>query len=118
MGEGYQRLAAWNRAMELVEEVYELAARLPGLDRYELASQMRRAAVSVPSNLAEGYGRAHRGEYCNFVSIANGSLKELETQMLVAVRVGHLGRERAEKALALATEVGKMLRALRRALQR
>ena len=102
--------------MDLVAEVYQLAAGLPWLDRFELASQMRRAAVSVPSNLAEGYGRAHRGEYRNFVSIANGSLKELETHVLVAIRVGHLGRERAEKALALAAEVGKMLHALRRAL--
>ena len=109
MGEGYQRLAAWNRAMELVEEVYELAARLPGLDRYELASQMRRAAVSVPSNLAEGYGRAHRTEYAHHVGIANGSLYELETQLLIVVEAGYLERDATAALLRALEEPAKPL---------
>jgi len=78
---------------------------------------MRRAAVSVLSNLAEGYGRAHRAEYAHHVGIANGSLCELETQLLIAVEAGYLERDATAGAMATATEVGKMMAAPLRALE-
>jgi four helix bundle protein len=77
--ETYRELEVWKTAMDLVVAVYELSRKLPASERFGLASQMQRSAVSVPANIAEGYGRAHRKEYLNHLSIANGTLQELET---------------------------------------
>ncbi len=114
----YRELLVWQKSMDLVVKSYELAKRLPPNETYGLSSQIQRAAVSVPANIAEGYGRHHRGDYLHHVSIANGSLKELETHFLIAQRLSYLREDQIEPALHLASEVGRMLRALAQGLRR
>ena len=103
--------------MDLVVMVYEISKGLPSQERYGLASQMQRAAVSVPANIAEGYGRIHRGDYLHHLSIARGSLAELETHVAIAVRLNFLTRERAMEGWSLCQEVGKMLNKLIESLE-
>lgn len=104
--------------MDLVDEAYTLTKRFPEDERFGLTSQMRRAAVSIPSNIAEGYGRNSRNDYRRFVAIANGSLRELETQLIIAGRQGYIRREDAEAAWQQVQSIGKMLRALMASLGR
>lgn len=104
----YRELEVWQVAMDLCEEVYRVSADFPADERFGLISQIRRAAVSVPSNIAEGYGRINRGEYVHHVSIARGSLYETETQLTLAVRLGLIPRECAINAWELAQRVGMM----------
>ena len=115
--QSYQELKVWQRGMDLVVECYEVSEQLPATERYELARQIRRSAVSVPSNIAEGYGREHLGDYVRFLSVANGSLKELETQILIAKRLAFIDIEHSEPLLQRTAEVGRMLTALRRKLR-
>jgi four helix bundle protein len=112
----FKDLEVWRLAMTLAEETYRLAATLPASERFELASQFRRSAVSIPSNIAEGYGRASRGDYVRFLRIANGSLKELETQVLLADRLDLLPSEASQPVLLMCGRVGQMLTVLRRRL--
>jgi four helix bundle protein len=114
----YRDLLVWQKSMDLVVKSYELAKRLPSNEVYGLSSQIQRAAVSVPANIAEGYGRHHRGDYLHHVSIANGSLKELETHFLIAQRLAYLSEEQIATALQLTSELGRMLRALAQGLRR
>jgi four helix bundle protein len=79
----YQDLLVWQRSMDIAEQIYRITERLPDKERWGLISQMRRAAVSVPANIAEGYGRQSTGDYRHFLSIGRGSLSELETHMLL-----------------------------------
>lgn len=103
-------------AIDLVVSCYAISAAFPRSEVYGLSSQMRRASVSVPANIAEGYGRQHRPEYLNHLSIASGSLTELETHIQIAARLSYID-EGAHKALMLqADEVGRMLGSLRRSL--
>ena len=95
MLKSYRDLDAWKKAIETVEAVYTLAQTFPESEKYGLASQIQRASVSVPSNIAEGYGRTHRGDYLRHLSIARGSLYEVETQLLIAVKLGFTTREKA-----------------------
>lgn len=104
--------------MEAVARTYALAAALPPEHRSELGSQMRRAAVSVAANIAEGHGREHLGDYLRSLSIANGSLMELETLLLTAQRVGLPEPSRAAALLEIASETGRMLAGLTRSLRR
>lgn len=104
--ERYQKLDVWKKSVELVEAVYRLAERLPSSQRFSLCDQMQRSAVSVPANIAEGYGRLHRGDYIHHLSIARGSLAELETHLILAVRLSFLSREEAIPAWQLAQDVG------------
>jgi four helix bundle protein len=83
----YRDLYAWQRAMELVEVTYQLSNSLPSYETYGLAHQMRRSAVSVASNIAEGQGRVHRGDYVHHLSISRGSLAELQTQLELTSRL-------------------------------
>ena len=85
--ESYQDLLVWQKSVDLVVMAYRLVAGLPANERYELGAQMRRAAVSIPANIAEGFGRWHSKEFIHFLLIANGSLKELETHFLIARRL-------------------------------
>ncbi len=87
--------------MDVVEEVYRFSKGFPTEERFGLTSQIRRAAVSVPANIAEGYGRIHRGDYIHHLSIANGSLMEIETHLLIAGRLEYLKKEKAKKAWGL-----------------
>lgn len=103
--------------MELVVQTYELTGRFPLQEKYGLVQQMRRAAVSIPSNIAEGHGRDHLGDYLRMLSIANGSLMELETQFLIATRMNYLRKEQTERALARTAEIARMLSGLSKALK-
>ena len=104
----YRKLAEWQKSMDLVDEVYRLIKLLPADERFGLCSQLSRAAVSIPSNIAEGYGRKHRGDYVRHLSIARGSLMEVETQLIICAR-NHLEREQVIPAWQLAQESGKLL---------
>jgi four helix bundle protein len=117
-GKNYQDLIAWQRAMELVEAVYRESVALPVEERYGLTSQMRRAAVSIPSNIAEGQGRSTDGEFLNHLSVAHGSVRELETHILLAGRLQFLEQSAVSKTLNIAAEVGRLVTALANELRR
>jgi four helix bundle protein len=108
----YQDLRAWQRAIELVERVYGTTSRFPQEEMFGLRSQMRRCAVSVPSNIAEGQGRATRGEFQQFLGHARGSLYELETQVVIAAKLGYVDQADGDRLLAESRELGRMLNAL------
>lgn len=113
----YRDLQVWQRAMDLVVRSYKLTSVLPRNETYGLASQIQRAATSIPANIAEGHGREHLGDYLHHLSIANGSLMELETHILVASRLSYLSQEEADQLLTLTGTVGRMLAGLIRALK-
>lgn len=108
----YKELIVWQKAMELAGEAYRLAGLLPKSETYALSDQMRRAAVSIPSNIAEGQSRTSTKEFANFLSIAKGSKAELETQIELGVRLGFFQPDQVEVPLSLAGEVGRMLTTL------
>jgi four helix bundle protein len=108
----YQDLIGWQKAMDLVEVVYHLTKRFPSEELYGLTSQIRRAAVSVPSNIAEGQGRSSPNDFARFLSIAHGSLREVETQILIAVRLKYLQESDAAQAMQLCGETGRILNGL------
>jgi four helix bundle protein len=108
----YTDLTVWQKAMDLTAQVYELTKKLPKEEIYSLTSQIRRAAVSIPSNIAEGQARYSRKEYIHFIRIAQGSRAELETQLLLCVKIGYLTDTDISAVLNLLQEVGKMLTAL------
>jgi four helix bundle protein len=114
----FRQLRVWQGGMELVEAVYRSSAAFPRAEVYGLASQVRRAAVSVPSNIAEGHSRQSTKEFLRHVSIAQGSLAELETQMEIAQRLGYVSQADAGEIFDQASVVGKQLYALRDALAR
>ena len=113
----YQDLNVWQLSMDLVIESYKLTQRFPAAEQYGLVSQIRRSAVSIPSNIAEGNGRQHLGDYLRFLSIANGSLKELETLMLIATRLAYVSATKVESSLQTADQVGRMLNVLQQRLR-
>lgn len=114
--QSYRDLRVWQGAMDLVESVYTLSGAFPPDERFGLTSQIRRSSVSVPSNIAEGWGRASRGEYRQFLRYAQGSLREAETQWLISARLGFASAE-AVASLEVASQIlGRQLIALMRAL--
>jgi four helix bundle protein len=112
----YRELIAWQRAMDLVEQIYKVTRNFPDGERYGLTNQLRRASVSVPSNIAEGQGRGVGGEFAHHLRIANGSRQEVETQVLIAERLGFLDRESALATLKIAEEVGRLVGGLHRSI--
>ena len=108
----YSNLTIWQKAMDLVEKIYLLSNNLPSSEKFGLASQIQRAAVSIPSNIAEGYGRKSKLEYSRFLDIARGSLYELETQIHIGIMLEFFTNENTERAFSLSQEVGKMLNSL------
>lgn len=112
----YRELDVWNIAVEMVEAVYLCARAWPESERFGLISQAQRAAVSVPANIAEGYGRAHRGDYLRHLSIARGSLMELETHLIVAHRLGYVSKGAVTPVWRLTQRVGQMLNRQMKAL--
>lgn len=112
----YRDLIVWQRAMDLMVECYAIARRLPNFELFGLASQLRRAAISVPTNIAEGNGRAHRAEYRQFLSIAQGSLNEVQSLLEGALRLGFIDATRLHRALTLVDTVGRLLTGLQRSL--
>ena len=105
----YKDLTVWQKAMDLTTEVYHLTKNLPKDELYVLTNQIRRAAISIPSNIAEGNGRASTGDYVRFLIIARGSVSEVETQLLICVRLDYFTQEDIEPALNLCDEIGRML---------
>jgi four helix bundle protein len=112
----YSELLVWQRAMDLVTEIYKITSTFPGEERFGLSSQARRAAVSIPSNIAEGHGRKATGAYINHLSIAFGSLMELETQTQIAARLNFIKEDSAATLLNKMDEIGKMLTGLKNSL--
>jgi four helix bundle protein len=113
----YQDLKVWQKAMDLVVESYKLTELLPGTELFGLAAQIRRAAVSIPANIAEGHGREHLGDYLHHLSVANGSLMELETHFLIGSRLSYFKVGKTQGALGLGAEIGRMLAGLVRKLK-
>jgi four helix bundle protein len=113
----YRELHVWQQAMDLAELCYRSTRSFPKEELYGAVMQIRRAAASIPANIAEGNGRENRGEYIQYLRIAQGSLKELETHILLSRRVELIARESAEHILDRCEVVGKMLRVLIRSLQ-
>ena len=111
--QSYRDLIVWNKAMDLVVEVYRVSGLFPASERWRLIDQISRAVVSVPANIAEGQGRATSKDFAQFLAIARGSLNETETYLMLAVRLGYLSTEKIDPVLALLTEVSKMLGSLR-----
>jgi four helix bundle protein len=107
--QSYKQLTLWTKAMDLAELLYKSTGSFPKEETYGITSQLRRSAVSIPSNIAEGYSRNTKGEYIQFLGIAKGSLCELETQVMLAERFNYLSNIEAERLLSLSTEVGKLL---------
>jgi four helix bundle protein len=116
MVESYRDLIAWQKAMELVESIYKLTAQLPDAERFGLVTQLRRAAVSIPSMLAEGHARASTRDFARFLSMARGSLAEVETQVLIAERLRFVSGDAVQQLLAQCDELGRVLRGLKKAL--
>lgn len=114
----YQELIVWQKAMDLVEEVYKASRSFPREEIYGLTSQLRRAAISIPSNVAEGQGRRTTPDFLRHLSIAYGSLLELETQILIATRLSYLAQGKCNDAMNLAGEVGRLLNGLMSSLAR
>jgi four helix bundle protein len=110
-------LKVWQAAMDLAEQCYLATKGFPKDELFGMTSQIRRAAASIPANMAEGQGRQHTKEFLNFVSTARGSLKELETHLILCQRVGLLKTQDMEALLKLADEISRMLSGLRRSLE-
>lgn len=113
----YRDLIAWQKAMDLVEGVYRASRDWPKEELYGLTNQVRRAAVSVPANVAEGQGRNSPKEFLHYACIAHGSLREVETHLLISQRLGYLDETVCEALMNQAAEVGRLLQGLIRMLR-
>jgi four helix bundle protein len=113
----YKDLAVWQRAMQLAERCYRTTNEFPRHETYGMTAQIRRAAVSVPANIAEGYGRDQTGAFVQFLRIAQGSTRELETHLILSRRIGLLGPEIQDGLLEECETISKMLRSLIRSLE-
>ncbi|MGH7203696.1 MAG: four helix bundle protein [Candidatus Levyibacteriota bacterium] len=105
----FKELIVWQKSMQLCKQVYFSTQTFPKSEVYGLTSQIRRCSVSIPSNIAEGFGRGHRSEYKQFLHIAYGSGSELETQLLLALEIGYLKETEFTNLAALLKEIMKML---------
>ncbi|MDX2112692.1 MAG: four helix bundle protein [Alphaproteobacteria bacterium] len=114
----YEDLTVWQKAMDLVERIYHTTESFPKKEQYRLVDQLSRAAVSVPSNIAEGSMRHTTKEFIRFVSVSQGSLAEVETQLIIAYRLRYIDKDNFSSTIGLAREVGKMLNALNQALEK
>jgi four helix bundle protein len=112
----YRDLVVWQKSMVLAADVYRLTRHFPKQEEFRISGQMIRAGTSIPANIAEGHGRGTRRDYAHFVSIAKGSVAELETFLLLSRELSLASEEHVSPVLALAEEVGRMLSALRRRL--
>ena len=110
---GHRDLVVWQKSMAFVTEIYRVTRSFPRDELYGLSSQIRRAAVSVPSNLAEGHGRNSRREFHQFIGQARGSLVELETQLEIAQNLGYLSGPASAQLLSKASEIARMLNGLK-----
>lgn len=108
----YEDLDVWHVSMDLAEQIYILTRKLPIEEKFALGDQMRRAVVSIPSNIAEGQSRASTGDYIRFLRFAKGSNAEIHTQLLLGVRLGYFTKEQIEKPVSLCGRIKRMLNSL------
>lgn len=113
----YRDLQVWQLAIHLSTEIYATTANFPKAETFGLSSQLQRAAVSVPSNIAEGHARDSTKEYLRFISIALGSLAETETQLIISNKLNYINQEKLGEMLERASEIGRMLRGLQQSLK-
>lgn len=116
--QSYQELTVWQKAMDLAVKCYEATKPFPREEQFGMTSQIRRAAASIPANIAEGQGRQHTKEFLNFLSIARGSLKEVETHLILSNRVNLLPKPQLDELLNQTDEISRMLAGLRKSLER
>ena len=114
----FHDLVAWQQAMELVTEIYKASQKFPKEEMFGLTSQIRRAAVSIPSNIAEGRGKSSRGEFQQFLCHARGSLAEVETQLIIAINLGYLDKPEVTQIMELIARTGKLLHGLLSAIKK
>ena len=117
MTKPHHKLKVWQKSRQFVKEIYQITTKLPAEEKFGLTSQMRRAAISIPSNIAEGAGRNSRKEYINFLGICQGSIAELETQILIAKDLGHFNNHSAQPLLKELDEISKMIIGLKKSLK-
>ena len=113
----YRDLIVWQKSLELVEIIYATTQDLPETEKFGLTNQMRRAAVSIPSNIAEGHERQSTKDFAHFLTIARGSAAELETQIIISAKLQFIKRQKTEELLTKTSEIKKMLFSLRKKLQ-
>jgi len=113
----YQKLTVWQKAMDLVILCYKESRCFPDTEKYGLTSQLQRAAVSIPANIAEGKHRQHTKEFIQHLSIASGSLAELETHLLIAHHLGYIDKQPLNTLFQKTTEISKMLTGLKKSLR-
>jgi four helix bundle protein len=118
MAQHFKDLIVWQKAMDLVTDVYRITDCFPKREVYSLTDQIRRAAVSIPSNIAEGQAHFSKAEFCHFLRHSSGSLAELETQLLIAERLEYAGHDQLQALLKQVMEVGKLLNGLINSLKR
>ncbi|MEN6366053.1 MAG: four helix bundle protein [Thermoguttaceae bacterium] len=114
----YRELIVWQKAISFVESVYRATNDFPKTEIYCLTNQIRRAAVSIPSNIAEGQGRSTTRDFLHFLSMSQGSLMEIETQITIAERLGYLKKEQETTLLESAAEIGRLLNGLCKSLNK
>lgn len=108
----HKDLLVWQKGMELVKLIYSITQSFPNDEKFGLTSQIRRSAISIPSNIAEGYGRDFTKNYSHFLKISRGSLTELETQMIIAFEIGYIDKSEFDQVVSLIEEENKMLNSL------
>ncbi len=113
----FQDLKIWQKSMDIVEEIYNITKKMPKEEQYGLTGQMQRAAVSIPSNIAEGYSRSTTKEYVHFLHVAKGSKSELQTQLMICERLGYLEINELEHVFNQLSELGKMFYVLIKKLE-
>ena len=113
----YRDLKVWQKSIVLVTDVYKLTSKLPSEEKFGLQSQIHRAAISIPSNIAEGHSRWYRKEFLHHLSISYGSLAELETQLLIAEKLQFIKHDEVQSIFEKTTEIGKMINGLRKKLK-
>ncbi len=118
MASDHEKLDVWKKSMRLVTEIYQISQKFPKEEIYGLTSQMRRSAISIPSNIAEGKGRHTNPEFCQFLIHARGSLLELETQLQIACNLGYLESQKSDDLKVKTVEIGKMLNGLIKSIGR
>jgi len=116
--QSYRELDVWQKSMDVVVDVYRLTKQFPAEERFGLTNQIQRSAVSIPANIAEGFGRLHHADYLRFLSIARGSLMETETHLQIAVRLDYIDREQTKPTWNGLQDVGRLLNGLIRALRK
>ena len=118
MNESFKDLVVWQRAVQMSLEIYKLTSSFPASERFGLTNQLRRASVSVASNIAEGYGKSSKGEYLSFLGHARGSNGEVQTQLIISRGLSFGTQESLSKAESLSNEVGRMLVVMMNKLKR